>query len=161
MARDAISRQYDVQKNSMTLICDGLKRSYQPGLITFHAKKGKSIDLEKMRESITASRLSGGTNMRVDYLEITATGNVVFGDKDAVLTVAGTGQQFVLSEDPSAKGSLQKLRDSLARAEKVASVTGRVQGWNGVFPSVLKALAKTGDQSRMQLFLTGFEISKK
>src|ERR1022692_276703 len=145
MARDAISRQYDVQKNSITLVCEGVKRSYQPGLIFFDAKKGKSIDLDKMRESLNASRLSGGTSMRVDYLEIPATGAVVFGDKEAVLTVAGTRQEFVLNEDPSAKGSLQKLRDTLARGEKLASVTGRVQGWNGVFPGVLKALDKAAN----------------
>jgi hypothetical protein len=161
MARDAISRQYDVEKNSITLTCEGDKGAYRPGVITFHAKKGRSIDLDKMRESITASRLSGGTSMKMDYLEITATGNVQLEDKLAVLTVSGTGQKFDLSEDPSAKGVLQKLRDGQTRGEKIVSVTGRVQGWSGVFPAVMKGLAKAADQPRMQLNLTGFEIGKK
>src|ERR1019366_1788229 len=123
MARDAISRQYDVDKNSMTLTCEGDKSAYRPGMITFQAKKGRSIDLDKMRESITASRLSGGTSMKMEYLEITAIGDVQFGDKEAIFTVAGTNQKFVLGEDPSAKGALQKLRDAQARGEKIANVT--------------------------------------
>src|SRR5260370_42063827 len=106
MARDAISRQYDVEKNTMTLTCEGDKGSYRPGLITFQAKKGKSIDIDKIRESISATRLGGGTNMRVDYLEITATGTVKLDDKGAILAVAGSGQQFALAEDSSAKGKL-------------------------------------------------------
>ena len=161
MARDAISRLYDVQKNSITLTCEGDKGSYRPGVITFHAKKGRSIDLDKMRESIAASRLSGGTNMKMDYLEITAAGDVQLDDKKVLFTVFGTGQKFDLSEDPGAKGVWQKLRDAQARGEKITSVTGRVQGWSGVFPAVMKGLAKAGDQPRTQLNVTGFEIAKK
>ena len=161
MARDAISRLYDVDKNSITLTCEGDKGAYRPGVITFHAKKGRSIDLDKMRESITASRLSGGTNMKMDYLEMTATGDVKFGDKIALFTVFGTGQKFDLSEDPTAKGVLQKLRDVQTRGDKIISVTGRVQGWSGVFPAVMKGLAKAADQPTTQLNVTGFEISKK
>jgi hypothetical protein len=160
MARDAISRQYDVEKNSMTLTCEG-KGQYRPGLITFYAKKGKSVDLDKIRESLTATRLGDGTNMRVDYLEITALGDVVLGPKDNVLSVIGTGQQFVLGEDASAKGILQKMGEAARRDDKIASVTGRVHGWNGRFPTVLKALAETSNQGRMQLLVTGFEVAKK
>ena len=159
MARDAISRQYDVQKNSMIYTCEGEKGSYRPGVITFYAKKGKSLDLDKLRESITATRLSGGTSMKVDYLELTVIGDVQLGDKESVLRVSGTEQQFVLDEDASAKGSLQKLHDAVKRGDKIANVTGRVAGWNGAFPAVLRALAKTADQ-RPQLLVTGFEVKK-
>ena len=62
MACDAIARQYDVDKNSVQLFCEPGKGSYRPGTITFIAKKGHSIDLEKIRESITATRLSGGNS---------------------------------------------------------------------------------------------------
>jgi hypothetical protein len=161
MARDAISRQYDVDKNSMTLTCEGEKGSYRPGVITFYAKKAKSLDLDKIRESITATRLSGGTRMSVSYLEITALGDIVLGGKDNVLNVSGTGQQFVLGEDPSAKGILQKLGEATRRGDKIGSVTGRVQGWNGGFPNVLRELAKTSNQDRMELLVTGFEVAKK
>src|SRR5919202_144121 len=97
MARDAIARQYDVDKNSVTLEPGTVKEQYQAGTISFRAKEGKSIDLEKLRQSIAATRLSGGTNMRMDYLEITATGEVVSAaGKDPVLKVSGTGQEFLL-----------------------------------------------------------------
>jgi hypothetical protein len=161
MARDAIARQYDVDKNSVILTCEPGKGGYRPGTIVFYAKRGKSLDLDKIRESITATRLSGGTNMGMDYLEITATGVVEFGDKEGVLKVSGTDQHFVLAEAPSAKGTLQKLREALARGEKVTNVIGRVQGWNGRFPDVLNALAKMPPQSHPVLLLTDFELVKK
>lgn len=161
MARDAISRLYDVQKNSITLTCEGEKGSYRPGVITFHAKKGRSIDLDKMRESINASRLSGGTSMKMDYLEITAAGDVQLDDKKAVFTVFGTGQKFDLSEDPGGRQTLLRLILQQTRGEKITSITGRVQGWSGVFPAVMKGLAKTADQPRTQLYVTGFESVKK
>src|SRR5712691_10697440 len=98
MARDAIARQYDVDKNLVTLTCEPGKGGYRPGLITFYPKKGKSLDLDKMRESITATRLSGKTSMGVVYLEITATGELSDDKQGPVLKVAGTGQQFVLGD---------------------------------------------------------------
>jgi hypothetical protein len=161
MARDAIARQYDVDKNSVLLTCEPGKGGYRPGTIVFYAKRGKSLDLDKIRESIAATRLSGGTNMGMDYLEITATGAVEFGDKEAVLKVSGTDQQFALAEAPSAKGKLEKLREALARGDKVTNIIGRVQGWNGRFPDVLSALAKMPPQSRPVLLLTDFEMAKK
>src|SRR6516164_7294278 len=104
MARDATSRQYDVDADATKLNAfKGQRGSYQIGTIEFFAKKGKSIDLDKLCESITATRLSGGTNMRVDYLEITAKGEVVERDKELVLKVSSTGQEFLLSEESTAK----------------------------------------------------------
>jgi hypothetical protein len=141
MARDAIARQYDVNKNSIILTCEEGKKSYRPGLIIFEPKKDRSLDLDKILESLTATRLSGSTSMSVDYFEITILGTVEIRDKDLLLSVAKTGQQFTLTEDPSAKDQLQKLRAALGRGEKATSVTGRIQGWNGRFPAVLKALA--------------------
>ena len=161
MARDAIARQYDVDKNSVTLTCEPGKGGYRPGTILFHAKKGKSIDLDKIRESIAATRLSGNTNMGMEYLEITATGDVQAGAKELVLKVAGTEQQFVLGEAPGAKDALQRLRDALAHGESVISVTGRVPGWSGRFPVVLKALADAPAGQNRVLLVTTFEVSKK
>jgi hypothetical protein len=161
MARDAIARQYDVDKNSVLLTCEPGEGGYRPGTIIFYAKKGKSIDLDKIHESITATRLSGGTNMGMEYLEITATGAVEATDKELILKVAGTTQQFLLSEAPSAKGILQRLREALARGDKVVQVVGRVQGWNGRFPDALKALASLPPQNRHVLLLTEVEMAKK
>ena len=156
MAADAIARQYDVNKNSVILFCEPGKGSYRPGTITFFAKKGASIDLYKIRESITATRLSGGTNMSVDYLEITATGQIQAGEKE-VLLKGKDGPVFVLLDGPKAKDIVQKLRTA---GDKVTSVTGQVQGWNGRFPLMLQALAKTSGQERLQLLVTGFETAK-
>jgi hypothetical protein len=161
MARDAIARQYDVDADSIILQPLEPKVSYQRGTIDFTPKKGRSIDLDKISESIGATRLSGGTNMRVDYLEITAKGEVIERDKELVLKVSGTGQEFVLSEEPTAKGGLQRLREALAGGEKVSTVTGRVPGWNGRFPVVLAAWAKAPDKQKAKLSVMDFKLEKK
>jgi hypothetical protein len=159
MARDAITRQYDVDKNLVTLTCDEDKGGYRPGLITFPARAGKSIDLDKIRESLTATRLSGGTSMKMDWLEITATGEIS-GDKELMLKVSGSGEQFRLDESPTAKGMFQKLQAARANGAKITSVTGRVPGWKGTFPAVLKALANTPVEKRNQILVTAFEVAK-
>jgi hypothetical protein len=163
MARDAIARQYDVEKNSVTLVPEPVKGNYCPGTITFHAKKGKSIDLEKLRESIAATRLSGGTKMSVDWLDITARGEVIVRGEEVLLKVSGSGQELVLGENPEAKTVLQRLREALARGTKITSVRGRVQGWTGRFPDVLRALAPdaAGGQKRTLLLVTDFEIARR
>jgi hypothetical protein len=157
VASDAIARQYDVDKNSVTLTCEPGKGSYRPGTITFLAKKGSSINLEKIHESITATRLSGGTNMKVDYLEITATGDIRAGDKEIVLKV-GKDRRFVLADGD--KGTVKKLREALARGDKVTQITGRVQGWNGRFPVMLQELSKVPPGQDRTLLLTGFAVAK-
>jgi hypothetical protein len=114
MAWDAIARQYDVDADSSKLVRPkNQSGGYQLGTIEFVARRGKSIDLDKIHESITATRLSGGTNMRMDYLEITASGTVIERDKELVLKVSGTGQELVLSEEPTVKGGLQRLREAV------------------------------------------------
>jgi hypothetical protein len=160
MARDAIARLYDVDANRVKLVPSPEKARYQHGMIYFAAKKGKSIDLDKILESITATRLSGGTNMRVDYLEITVRGEVTLGDK-LLLKVSGTGQEFVLSEGPGAKGTLQVLGRDVKRDGRSVTITGQVHGWSGRFPDVLKALANSAGEKRLQLAVTTFEIAKE
>ena len=161
MARDAIARQYDVDADSIILQPLEPKVSYQRGTIEFAPKKGRSIDLDKICDSITATRLSGNTSMRMDYLEITAKGEVIERDKELVLKVSGTGQELVLSEEPTAKGSMQRLREALARGDKVSTVTGRVPGWNGRFPVVLAAWAKAPDAQKRKLAVVDFKVEKK
>ena len=162
MARDAIARQYDVDADSILILQPpGQRGSYQLGTIEFAPKKGRSIDLDKICESITATRLSGGTSMSMDYLEITAKGEVIERDKELVLKVSGTGQELVLSEGPSAKGALQRLREAVARGDKVSTVTGRVPGWSGRFPEVLRAWAKASDTQKRKLGVIDFEVEKK
>jgi hypothetical protein len=162
MACDAIARQYDVDASSIKLIRpQDQKGDYQLGTIEFAAKKGKSLDLDKIDESITATRLSGGTSMHMDYLEITAKGEVIPRDKDLVLKVSGTGQELVLGEEPTAKGGLQRLREAVARGDKVSTVTGRVPGWSGRFPVALAAWAKAPEAEKRRLAVVDFEVEKK
>src|SRR5262249_1091074 len=110
---------------------------------------------------ITATRLSGGTSMSMDYLEITAKGEVIDRNKELVLKVSGTEQELVLSEEASAKGALQRLRDAMAKGDTVSTVTGRVPGWKGRFPDVLAAWAKAPEAQRRRLEITDFEVEKK
>jgi len=161
MARDAIARQYDVDADSIILQPLEPKVSYQRGTIEFAPKKGRSIDLDKICESITATRLSGGTKMSIDFLEITAKGKVLERDKELVLKVSGTGQELLLSEEPTAKDGLQRLREAVARGDKVSTVTGRVPGWSGRFPVVLAAWAKAPDAQKRKLTVVDFTVEKK
>ena len=161
MARDAIARQYDVDADSIILQPLEPKVSYQRGTIEFAPKKGRSIDLDKIHESITATRLSGNTSMSMDYLELTAKGEVIERDKMLVLKVSGTGQELVLSEEPIAKGGLQRLREAVARGDTVSTVTGRVPGWSGRFPVALAAWAKAPDAQKRRLAVVDFKVEKR
>jgi hypothetical protein len=168
VARDAIARQYDVDKNSVKLEMEATSGEYRPGTITFRAKDGKSINLDQIRESIRATRLFGGTQMRVTYLEVTAVGDVTAAPQEIVLRVKGTGQEFTLAEEPNAepkggKTALQRLRAALDRGEKITSITGRVGGWDGRFPDVLRALEAqpNSPSKRLRLLVTDFGIAKE
>jgi hypothetical protein len=120
--------------------------SYRNGTITFAIQKGKSLDLEKLHASLQRTRLAGKTRSAVNYLEITAQGEVSVVDKETLLKVTGTTQQFAIGDDPKAKpqegkkSAFQRLCQALAKGEKVTSVTGRVHGWSGRWPEVLRAL---------------------
>jgi hypothetical protein len=156
---DASSIKYEVEPG---------KQKYAIGTITFAAKKGKSIDLEKLQQAIRATRLGGNTNSEVRYLEITAEGDVVVTDKETLLNVSGTKQQFLLGEDPKAKPRedektpYQRLQEALAKGKKIASVTGRVQGWSGRWPVVLRELAaepaKDAPRKPSVLLVTDFQV---
>jgi hypothetical protein len=144
---------------------------YRHGTITFAAKKGKSIDLQKIHEALRATRLGGKTNSGVIYLDITAEGEVAIGDKETLLKVSGADVQFLLGDDPKAKPkegektACQRLTDALAKGKKIASVTGRVQSWSGRWPVVLEELAKESekksDKKPTLLIVKDFEISKE
>jgi hypothetical protein len=143
---------------------------YRNGTITFFAHKGKSLDLAAIVASLQRTRLAGNTRSGVNFLEITAKGDVAVVDKAAMLKVSGTGQQFVLGEDPKArppkgeKTPLQRLGEGLARGEKVASVTGRVQAWSGRWPVVLQALSGESAKDAKKpplLIVTDFQTAGK
>jgi hypothetical protein len=114
----------------------------------------------------------------VNYLDITAEGEVVAGDKETLLKVSGTEHQFVLGDDPQAKPKegektpYQRLTEALAKGKKIASATGRVQGWSGRWPAVLRDLAektekdakepgKAAANKKTLLVVQDFEIAKE
>ena len=146
--RDTIARQSDVDKSSMKYEVEPGTGKYRNATITFAAQRGKSVDLQKLHEAIRATRLGGQTRSAVNYLEITAEGEVVVVEKDMLLKVSGTAQQFMLGDDPKAKPRegtktpYQRLTDALAKGAKITSVTGRVQGWSGRWPDALRELAR-------------------
>ena len=81
MARDATARLYDVDEDKVTL-------SIPLGIITFEAKQGKLVALDKLHESIWATRLSGGTGMHLNWMEVTAQGEVMVEGKQTFLKVS-------------------------------------------------------------------------
>lgn len=142
MARDAAARLYDVEKNLVKL-------DIPRGLITVQAKRGRSLELDRLRESLQATRLSGRTGMEVIHLEITVRGRLRAINGDVFLEVPGTSERFRLDEALPSKGGaaparavLPRLREAAAAKEPVVAVTGRVAGWTGLFPDVLRTLGK-------------------
>src|SRR5262245_66571734 len=162
MAADAIARQYDVDENRLTLVCETESGSYRPGTITFFPQPGKSLDLRKMEDSLRATRLSGGTSMGMEYLDITVLGEASVKDNAIQLKSAGSPQQFVLKPAKDDKNnSFDRLREAVMAGAKSVSVTGRVDGWSGRFPLLLGALAKRPADELVVLFVADFEIGKK
>jgi hypothetical protein len=154
VARDATARQYDVDAD--TVILDVSK-----GTITFRAKKGRLVDLDKLHESIWATRLSGGTGMALNWIDVTAVGQVVVEKKQTLLKVTGSDQAFLLKEAPGkgkdGKTAFQRLQDALGRGEKVVSVTGRIEGWKGHFPAFLR----TAPSKPRVILVADFRTAKK
>jgi hypothetical protein len=132
VARDATARQYDVDADSVRL-------DVSRGEITFTAKKGRLIDLDKLHESVWATRLSGGTGMALNWLDVTAVGEVAVEKDRVVLKVHGSDQLFVLKEDPKDRKAFARLRAAIKGGAKM-SVTGRLEDWRGHWPPFLKAL---------------------
>jgi len=133
VARDATARQYDVD-------ADNVKMDIAKGEIIFRAKKGRLVDLDKLHESIWATRLSGGTGMALGWLDVNAVGEIVAEKERIVLKVKGSDQLFVLKEGD--KKVFAKLHEAAEGKQKSVSVSGRVEDWKGHFPPFLKTLPK-------------------
>ena len=159
MARDATSRLYGVDHDSLEFTKLRLTERYDQATIEFRAWNGMLIDLDQLHESLWATRLSGGTRSGCICLEVTAIGVVVQTGSEIVLNIDGTDRQFVLVDDVDAKpeesgeSALPALRAALARGETHLSVTGYVGGWVGRWPTVLQRKP----EQRPRLMVTGFE----
>ena len=132
------------------------------GEIIFRARKGKLVDLDKLHESVWATRLSGGTRSGVVNLDVTAVGNVVDGEGSTVLNVADSNRRFLLVADRNlknnngGKSAFQRMRDALARGDRVVQVTGRIEGWNGRWPAMLRKPEK----KPRTIAVSGFAIKR-
>src|SRR5262245_53344369 len=80
--------------------------------------------------------------MAMEWLDVTAVGEVVVEKDRVVLKVKGSEQPFVLKEDGDSRAAFANLRDAARRGQKTMSVTGRVEEWTGHFPPFLKTLPK-------------------
>ncbi len=162
MAREATARLYDVTKESVVFTKLDQSKRYDLGTITFKAKQGKLLDLDKLHESVWATRLSGGTSSGLVKLEVTAVGQAVVKDKTTILNVTGSDEHFLLAEDAEEKPAtgqktaFQRMQDSLARGEAVVSVTGRVDGWRGRWPEMLRKLPS----KPRKILVSSFETAK-
>lgn len=143
MAREAIARLYDVEKKSIDYSKPDVKGKYDHGRITFRAKDGKLVDLDKIFESVWATRLSRGTNSALVDLEVTVAGEVTVEDGVTKLTVPGASDPFFLTVDAKADSDngetskFEQLKSALQRGDRVFRVTGRLEGWKGKWTQFL------------------------
>ena len=154
MACDATARLYDVDEDTVVFKRLQETKKYDRGAVTFRARKGKLIDLDKLHESIWATRLSGGTRSGLVSLDVTAVGQVV-ATKDAILLhVSGSDAKFVLlrSSDEKQAALFGKLQ-----ANAVLRVTGRVDKYVGRWPDVLR----TRPTNPRRIVVTAIEVDKK
>ncbi len=159
MARDATARLYDVHKDSVVLKKLSQQEKYDQGTITFRARKGRLIDLDKLHESIWATRLSGGTRSGLVSLGVTIVGEVVLDGGRAIMKVAGSKARFILGSDPEdgREEVFEKLQAAARDGRKVVQVTGRLDGWAGRWPDVLRRLPP----KPRRILVTSFETATK
>ena len=89
---------------------------------------------------------------------MTVAGTIVVADKEATLKVTGAEPEFVLAQNPEAdfKNAFDELKAALERGEKVTSVSGRLDGWSGRWPEMLKKLPA----KPRRILVTRFEVIK-
>ena len=157
MVREAAARLYDVDADSLKFKKLAVANKYDTGTVSFQAKHDKLIDLDKLHESIWATRLSGGTRSGLISLEVTAVGDVAVEGNETVLNVAGADAHFVLGAHPGAehRDAFDQMRSAIERGEQVVSVTGYVDGWSGRWPDVLRQLPP----KPRRILVTGFETA--
>ena len=163
MAREATARLYDVDANSVVLKRLTQSGSYDTGTITFRAKQGQLVDLDKLHESAWATRLSGGTKSGLVSFEVTAVGEVQVDGSALFLNVEGSLDRFVLAEDPERKPDdpnsqiFAELRKAVTAGTKSIRVTGRLDGWAGRWPDVLRRMPPKPSR----IFVAGFEPAER
>ena len=139
MACDATARLYDVDEDSVVFKRLDKTASYDQGTVTFRARKGALIDLDKLHESIWATRLSGGTRSGIVSLEVTVIGELHTNGQKTVLRVAGSRAEFVLKQ-PTGEQYVATSAPPLVTAgnRTVVRVKGLIENYVGRWPNLLK-----------------------
>jgi len=140
VAVDATARLYDVDEDSVVFKKLQQTVKYDQGIVTFRARKGKLIDLDKLHESVWATRLSGGTRSGLVSLEVVALGEAVRTQDGMILKVADADAEFVLSKGPGEKhGALfASLQAAAAGTSRAVKVTGTIDNYKGRWPSLFR-----------------------
>lgn len=158
MACDAIARLYDVDEDSAVFKKLDRTEKYDQGTFTFRARQGRLIDLDKLHESVWATRLSGGTRSGLVSLEVTVVGNIVASKHKTILRVDGSAAEFVLAPHPDG----EKLGDDEFPAVKkipgkrLVKLTGVINNYSGRWPGLLAKIPK----KPRTILVTKFELTK-
>ena len=137
MARDATARLYDVDARSVKYTKPEITGKYDHGTIAFKAKKGKLVDLDKLHESTWATRLSGGTRSGLVHLDVTVVATVVERNGETVARIVGSKRIFKLVAGKGKRETFNNMKAAVASGKKL-KITGRVAGWGGRWPNVLR-----------------------
>jgi hypothetical protein len=158
MVREAATRLYDVDRSAVIVKRLTQTGDYDTGTIVIRPKPGKLIDLDQLHESIWATRLSGGTKSGLVSLDVTAVGEATLLDHETVFKVAESEAYFSLRKSPDEKhqGTFDELRSAIERGERVVGVSGRLEGWAGRWPDVLR---RQPSKPR-RILVTEFETAK-
>ena len=153
MACDATARLYDVDEDSVVFEKLEKTEKYDQGTVTFRARKGRLIDLDKLHESIWATRLSGGTRSGLVSLEVTVVGYVTAADDEIFLQVADSEAEFVLARhaDEEHAAVFEPLQS--VSGETLVKLTGVIDDYMGRWPQVLASKPQTP----RRILVTSFE----
>jgi hypothetical protein len=156
VACDAIARLYDVDQNSAVFTRLDRTKKYDQGTFTFRARKDRFIDLNKLHESVWATRLSGGTRSGLVSLDVTTIGKIETRGQTTFLNVAGSNGEFLIGrhQDKKYEAAFDKLK--AVAGDKTIRVSGLIDNYVGRWPNVLKQRPK----NPQRLLVTKFEIVK-
>ena len=154
MACDAIARLYDVDENSAVFTKLDRTEKYDQGTFTFRAHKGRFIDLNKLHESVWATRLSGGTRSGLVSLEVTTIGRIETRGDKTILNVEGSNGAFLLGRHQDKKYAAAFDELKAAAGDKTIRVSGLIDNYVGRWPNVLKKQPK----NPRRLLVTKFKI---
>jgi hypothetical protein len=145
VAVDATARLYDVDEDSVVFKKLQQSEKYDQGTVTFRARPGKLIDLDKLHESVWATRLSGGTRSGLVSLEVVTVGEAIKTQDALILKVAGGESEFVLapSAEPKDAALFASLQEMSEGSSRMVRVTGTIDNYKGRWPTLfLEAPAK-------------------